>query len=45
MLSCGQKDYFWTDLGVFVVKAVHKGFTKKLLPATQREGLIILLPK
>ena len=35
----------WTDLGVFVVKALNEGFTKKLISATQREGLIILLPK
>ena len=37
--------FFWTDLGVFVVKVLNEGFTKKLMSATQREGLIILLPK
>ena len=33
--------FFWTDLGVFVVKALNEGFTKKLMSATQREGLMI----
>ena len=28
-----------------MVKALNEGFTKKLMSATQREGLIILLPK
>ena len=37
--------FFWADLGLFVVKALNEGFTKKLMSATQREGLIILLPK
>ena len=36
---------FHFSLGVFVVKALNEGFTKKLMSATQREGLIILLPK
>ena len=37
--------FFSADLGVFLVKALNEGFTRKLMSATQREGLIILLPK
>ena len=33
------------DKDILFVKALNEGFTKKLMSATQREGLIILLPK
>ena len=37
--------FFWKDLGVFLVNSLNYGFQKRELSATQKEGIIICIPK
>lgn len=37
--------FFWLQLGTFVVRALNEGFKKGELSSTQKEGLIICIPK
>lgn len=37
--------FFWKQMGVFVVRSLNEGFTKGEMSITQKEGLIICLPK
>ena len=37
--------FFWTDLGVFVIRASNESFRNKELSNTQKEGIIICIPK
>ena len=36
---------FWRQLGGFVVRSLNEGFHKKQMSITQREGIIICIPK
>ena len=36
---------FWLQLGAFVVKSLNTGFRKSELLSTQKEGVIICIPK
>ena len=38
-------NFFWNDLGKYIVKSINTRFRKKELPTTQKEGVIICLPK
>ncbi|GFR85401.1 LINE-1 reverse transcriptase homolog [Elysia marginata] len=37
--------FFWRDLGDFVLKSINESYRKGCMSVTQREGLIILIPK
>ena len=37
--------FFWLQLGAFVVKSLNDGFRKGELSSTQKEGVIICIPK
>ena len=37
--------FFFTDIGVFLVRSVNNGFQEELLSVTQRQGLITCIPK
>ena len=37
--------FFWRHLGAFVVKSLNNGFRKGELSSTQKEGIIICIPK
>ena len=37
--------FFWKQLGGFVVRSLNEGFLKKEMSITQREGLIVCIPK
>ena len=37
--------FFWLQLGAFVVKSLNNGFMKSELSSTQKEGVIICIPK
>ena len=37
--------FFWRQLGAFVVKSLNNGFRKGELSSTQKEGIIICIPK
>ena len=37
--------FFWLQLGAFVVKSLNDGFRKGKLSSTQKEGVIICIPK
>ena len=37
--------FFWRDIGNFWLKAANESLSKGILPCTQREGLIITIPK
>ena len=37
--------FFWLQLGSFVVRSLNDGFTKGELSTTQKEGVIISIPK
>ena len=36
---------FWKDLGIFLIKSINCGFSKKELSITQKEGVITCIPK
>ena len=36
---------FWNDLGKYIVKSINASFQKKEISTTQKEGVIICLPK
>jgi hypothetical protein len=36
---------FWRSIGIFVVRALNEGFRKGVLSSTQREGVIVCIPK
>ena len=36
---------FWKQLGYFVVRSLNDGFNNSDLSATQKEGLIVCIPK
>ena len=38
-------NFFWRQLGAFVVKSSNNGFRKGELSSTQKEGIIICIPK
>ena len=38
-------NFFWSDLGFFVVKSINYGFCSGQLSQTQREGIITCVPK
>ena len=38
-------NFFWIDLGSFLVKSINHGFEIGLLSITQREGVITCIPK
>ena len=40
-----KKKVFWKQLGYFVVRSLNDGFNKSKLLATQKEGLIVCIPK
>ena len=37
--------FFWGEIGNFVVRSLNEGFEKKEMSITQREGIIICIPK
>ena len=37
--------FFWKDIGQFVVRSLNDGFKNKRMSITQREGVIICIPK
>ena len=37
--------FFWTDIGYFVVRSINEGFMRGEMSVTQKEGVIICLPK
>ena len=37
--------FFWKDLGIFLIKSLNYGFKESCLSITQREGIIICIPK
>ena len=37
--------FFWKDIGSFLVRSINYGFQNKTLSSTQKEGVIICLPK
>ena len=37
--------FFWSDLGVFLVRALNYGFLSGQLSVTQRQGIITCIPK
>ena len=37
--------FFWKQLGVFVVRSLNEGVAKGEMSVTQKEGIIICLPK
>ena len=37
--------FFWKQIGSFVVRSLNEGFSKKEMSISQREGVIICLPK
>ena len=37
--------FFWLQLGTFVVRSLNEGFEKKEMSTTQKEGVIICIPK
>ena len=37
--------FFWSQLGVFVVRSLNEGFDKKEMSSTQKEGVIVCIPK
>jgi exonuclease III len=37
--------FFWKQLGIFVVRSLNEGFINKQMSITQREGIIVCLPK
>jgi hypothetical protein len=37
--------FFWKQLGMFIVRSLNEGFIKKEMSITQREGIIVCLPK
>lgn len=37
--------FFWKQIGTFVVRSLNEGFQNKQMSITQREGIIVCLPK
>ena len=37
--------FFWRDIGHFVVRSINEGFRNKIMSTTQREGVIVCIPK
>ena len=37
--------FFWSKIGGFVIRSLNEGFIKKQMSITQKEGIIICLPK
>ena len=37
--------FFWIDIGHFVVRSINEGFKNKKMSTTQREGVIVCIPK
>ena len=37
--------FFWGDIGHFVVRSINEGFSNKKMSTTQREGVIVCIPK
>jgi exonuclease III len=37
--------FFWKQIGILVVRSLNEGFVKKEMSITQKEGLIISIPK
>lgn len=37
--------FFWQDIGMFVVRSLNEGYRKGELSSTQKEGIIICIPK
>lgn len=37
--------FFWRQLGTFIIRSLNEGFTKGEMSVTQKEGIIICLPK
>ena len=37
--------FFWKQLGSFVVRSLNEGFLKGEMSVTQKEGIIICIPK
>ena len=37
--------FFWPQLGEYVVRSLNEGFDKKELSTTQKEGVIVCIPK
>ena len=37
--------FFWLQLGAFIVNSLNDGFRKGELSSTQKEGVIIRIPK
>jgi hypothetical protein len=37
--------FFWREIGIFVVRSLNEGFENKKMSITQREGIIVCLPK
>ena len=45
VLPLNSLSFFWRQLGAFVVKSLNNGFRKGELSSTQKEGIIICIPK
>ena len=37
--------YFFSDIGAFLLRSVNKGFQDEQLSVTQRQGVIVCIPK
>ena len=37
--------FFWSDIGIFLVRSINESFTKGEMSTTQRQGIITCIPK